>query len=379
MSPDQTRVLNSAGKPRLFDRVAAADCTRNYLRGNLMTLDEQKALMTIALLAAFADGGKDDTERDAVKRVAESLPDGEVNTAALLQDVLFKRVNVQQAATALVSPETKQLAFELAVGVCDADRLRNDAETRFLSELGAALGLSSPQMSEPAATADALATAPLAVPDAAAAAATAATVAAAAVPTTTSVPPVPSAPTVSGPVVAATPREPEAEIDKSILNTSILNGALELLPQSLASLAIIALQMKLVVRVGEAYGYELDRGHVKDLLATLGIGMTGQYIEQFGRKLVGGLFGKAAGKLIGGLAGGASGMAMSFATTYAIGHVAKRYYAGGRTMSTQVLKDTYTQLLGNARGLQAQYAGQIQQQAKTIDVRQLTQLVTGSR
>jgi uncharacterized protein (DUF697 family) len=344
-----------------------------------MTLDEQKALMTIALLAAFADGGKDDTERGAVKRVAESLPGGEVNTAALLQDVLFKRVNVQQAAAALVSPETKQLAFELAVGVCDADRLRNDAETRFLSELGAALGLSSPQMSEPAATADALATAPLAVPSTAAAAATAATavtVAAAAVPATT---PVPPAPTVSGPVVVATPREPEAEIDKSILNSSILNGALELLPQSLASLAIIALQMKLVVRVGKAYGYELDRGHVKDLLATLGVGMTGQYIEQFGRKLVGGLFGKAAGKLIGSLAGGASGMAMSFATTYAIGHVAKRYYAGGRTMSTQVLKDTYTQLLGNARGLQSQYAGQIQQQAKTIDVRQLTQLVTGSR
>lgn len=320
-----------------------------------MTPDEQKSLMTIALLAAFSDGGKDEREREAVKRVAESLTSADINTAALMQDVLLKRVTVAQAAAALSTPETRQLAFELAVGVCDADRLRNEAETRFLGELGAALGLSSPQMSEPAAVADALATAPLAVAEAAPAAAAPA----------------------AGPVVAATPREPEAEIDKSILNASILNGALELLPQSMASLAIIALQMKLVVRVGKAYGYELDRGHVKDLLATLGVGLTGQYVEQFGRKLVGGLFGAAAGKIFGSLAGGASGMAMSFATTYAIGHVAKRYYAGGRTLSTQVLKDAYAQLLGNARGLQSQYAGQIEEQARTIDVSKLTQLVTG--
>jgi uncharacterized protein (DUF697 family)/tellurite resistance protein len=317
--------------------------------------------MTIALLAAFADGGKDERERDAVKRVAESLTGADINTAALMQDVLLKRVTAAQAAAALSTPETRQLAFELAVGVCDADHLRNEAETRFLGELGATLGLSSPQMSEPAAVADSLATAPLTVVPAAPVAAAASAAGASA----------------SVPAVAAVPREPEAEIDKSILNASILNGALELLPQSMASLAIIALQMKLVVRVGKAYGYELDRGHVKDLLATLGVGLTGQYIEQFGRKLVGGLFGAAAGKIFGSLAGGASGMAMSFATTYAIGHVAKRYYAGGRTLSAQVLKDTYTQLLGNARGLQSQYAGQIEQQARTIDVNRLTQLVTG--
>lgn len=314
-----------------------------------MTSDEQKALMSIVLLAAFADGGKDEHEREAVRRVAASL-DPSLNTPALLQDVLLARVTMAQAASALTTQQSRQLAFELAVGVCDADRLRNEAETRFLAALGKELGLSSPQMSEPAATADALAT----------------------------VIPAESAQTAasSGPVVAATPREPEAEIDRSILNTSILNGALELLPQSMASLAIIALQMKLVVRVGKAYGFELDRGHVKDLLATLGIGLTGQYIEQFGRKLVGGLFGAVAGRLIGTLAGGASGIAMSFTTTYAIGHAAKRYYAGGRTMSAQLLKDTYAQLLDEARGLQSQYAGQIEQQARGIDVNRLTQLVT---
>ena len=51
--------------------------------------------------------------------------------------------------------------------------------------------------------------------------------------------------------------------------------------------------------------------------------------------------------------------------TYALGHVARRYYAGGRTMNTQMLKDSFSQMVGQARGLQAQYQPQIEQQART--------------
>ncbi|MDP1323875.1 hypothetical protein Q6315_28295, partial [Klebsiella pneumoniae] len=36
----------------------------------------------------------------------------------------------------------------------------------------------------------------------------------------------------------------DAELDKSILNYALLNGALELLPQSWASMAIIPMQVK---------------------------------------------------------------------------------------------------------------------------------------
>ena len=120
-----------------------------------MDRTEQTALLTIALMAAFSDGSKAEAERAEVRRVAESLS-ADLNTAALVQDVLLKRVTVASAAAALSSPELRQLGFELAVGVCDADGLRNDQETRFLAELGQALGLSQPQMAGPAATADAL-------------------------------------------------------------------------------------------------------------------------------------------------------------------------------------------------------------------------------
>jgi uncharacterized protein (DUF697 family)/tellurite resistance protein len=330
---------------------------------------EQKAILTLAMLAAFADGSKGDREREEVRRVAESLG-GDLNLAGVYQDVLLKRVDMAAVAAQLGSPELKQLAYELAVGVCDADGLRNDQETRFLASLGSALGLSQPQMAEPAATADALATVPLDEIVGGAPAAGAAPV----VVTTGAGAAAAAATTVGSRVSSAT----DAELDKSILNYSILNGALELLPQSMASMAIIPLQMKMVYRIGKAHGYELDRGHIKDFLATVGVGLTGQYLEEVGRKLIGGLLGKAAGRMAGSLGRGATSVAFSFATTYALGHVAKRYYAGGRTMNTQMLKDAFTQMLGQAKGLQAQYQPQIEQQARTVDVSRIVQMVRGA-
>ena len=326
-----------------------------------MNAEETRAVLAIALMAAYADGRKADAERDEVRRVAESLgvEAGGLNLPALYQDVLLKRIDVAKAAAALGSDEVRQLAFELAVGVCDADDLRNEAETKFLADLGAALKLTPPQMAEPAAVADALVTLPL--PAAAPSGETSTT----------------EAPAKPGPVVASVAAD-SAELDKMVLNASILNGALELLPQSMASMAIIPLQMRLVYRIGKAHGYELDRGHIKDLLAAMGVGLTGQYLEEIGRKLIGGLFGKVAGRMAGGLARGATGVAFSFATTYALGKVAVRYYAGGRTMSTQMLKDAFDGVVQEARALQGRYQPQIEQQARTIDVNRIVQMVRGT-
>ena len=169
----------------------------------------------------------------------------------------------------------------------------------------------------------------------------------------------------------------DAELDKSILNYALLNGALELLPQSWASMAIIPLQVKMVYGIGKAHGVELDQGHIKEFIAAAGVGMTSQYLEQFGRKLLGGLLGKVAGRTIGGLGGAATGMAFSFATTYALGQVAKRYYAGGRVMSTAMLRETFQGLLTPAKQLQTQYLPQIQQKAATLDAGQIMALVRG--
>jgi uncharacterized protein (DUF697 family) len=167
----------------------------------------------------------------------------------------------------------------------------------------------------------------------------------------------------------------DAELDKTIMTASITNAALELLPESLASMAIIPLQMRLVYRIGKAYGYEMDSTHAKDFIATLGVGLTSQYVEQFGRKLLGGLLGGLGGGIGRTVGRQAASSGLTFATTYAIGRVAQRYYAGGRTLDSAMLKQTFAGLLAEARGMAPQYQAQIEQAAKTIDTRNLLSMV----
>ena len=316
---------------------------------------QQQAVLTIAMLAAFADGAKDEREREEIRRIADSLA-GESGTpqlSTLYQDVLLKRVDLARAAAALTDPAHKQLAYEMAVCVCDADGVASAAEREFLKQLRAALGLNAGVAVDIAREADALAAAPLAAGAAAAAGL--------------------ETPAPQG----ARSTMPDAEMDKYILNHSIVNGAIELLPQSLATMAIIPLQMKLVYRIGQSYGFEMDKGHIKEFLATAGVGLTSQYVEQVGRKLLGGLLGSVAGGIGRGLGRVATGAAFSFATTYALGQLAKRYYAGGRQMNSALLQQTYQSLLGQARQLQGQYAGEIEQRAQSLDAAQVMRMVKG--
>lgn len=316
-----------------------------------MTNTEQKALLSILLMAAYADGNQADGERTEVRRAADSLGEAGLQMGEALKDVLLKKVDLAHCAAALGSTELRQLTFELAVGVVDSDGLRNDAETRFLESLAGALGLARGQTSEPTAVADALATLPLGHAEGVARGA------------------------AEDRRSAAVAPERNAELEKKVLNYAILNGALELLPQSIASMGIIPLQMKMVYRIGQHYGFELDRGHVKDFLATLGVGLTGQYLEEIGRKLIGGLFGKAAGRAVGGLGRGVTGIAFSFATTYALGHVAMQYYAGGRRMTRPMLEAAFQSMLSQAKGIEQQYRGQIEEQSRTLDVGRIVEMV----
>jgi len=325
-----------------------------------MNLDQQKSILTIALLAAFADGNKDDAEREEIRRIAQSLAGdaGMADLPRIYQDVLLRRTSVQAAVQALSDPMHRQLAYEMAVCVCDVDGRQTAAEREFLSSLKAALQLGAPQTDAFDREADAIVD-----------------VAEKAVPLSVPV----SAPIAFPGAAAAAPSSAlDAELDKSILNYALLNGALELLPQSWASMAIIPMQVKMVYGIGKAHGVELDQGHIKEFIAAAGVGMTSQYLEQFGRKLLGGLLGKAAGRTIGGLGSAATGMAFSFATTYALGQVAKRYYAGGRVMSTAMLRETFQNLLGPAKQMQSQYLSQIQQKAATLDAGKIMAMVRGA-
>ena len=309
-----------------------------------MTLEEQRSILALCLHAAFADGVKDDREREEVKRIAESLSEGTpgLDMARLYQDVLLKRLSLNTAAGTLSDIGQRQVAYEMAVCVCEADGRMSPAERAFLEELKRSLNLDAAQSSAIEQTID---------------------------------------PIVSAADLPVKPLKQvgplDAELDKTILNSALLNGALELLPQSWASMAIIPLQIRMVYGIGKAHGVELDQGHIKEFIAAAGVGLTSQYLEQFGRKLLGGLLGKAAGKTFGKIGRAATGMAFSFATTYALGQVAKRYYAGGRTMSTALLQETFQSLLTPAKQLQQQYLPQMEQKAQSLDMGQVMNLVRG--
>jgi uncharacterized protein (DUF697 family)/tellurite resistance protein len=308
-----------------------------------MTPAETQAIATLAVLAAYADGDKHERERDELKRIAEGLGQADgMRLPTLYQDVLMKRVDIASAVAALHSAEARQLAYEMAVCVCDADGAQSPAEARFLADLLGQLGL-GPAAGQFAAQADAIAAAPIAQQ--------------------------------AGLPGAGPSTVDQAALDQTILNAAILNGALELLPETLSTMAIIPLQMKLVYGMGQAHGYPLDSGHVKDFLATVGAGLTSQYLEQAGRKLLGGLLGKVGGGLLGGLGRQAVSSGMSFATTYALGHVAKRYYAGGRTLSTQMLKEAYSSVMAEAQGLQGRYLPAMQETARGLDISKVLAMV----
>ena len=320
-----------------------------------MTPEQQQSILAIALFAAFADSNKDDREREEIRRIAESLGNeaGTIDLPRLYQDVLLKRLSLANACAAITDEGMRQLAYEMAVCVCEADGHIGDTERAFLDELKQALQLGGTQAKAIEGELNPV----IGMTDLAAPAGIATA---------------PHAPAQQQASVSNT------ELDKSILNYALLNGALELLPQSWASMAIIPLQIKMVYGIGKAHGVELDQGHIKEFIAAAGVGITSQYLEQFGRKLLGGLLGKAAGKTFGKLGSAATGMAFSFATTYALGQVAKRYYAGGRTMSTALLRETFEDLLGPAKQMQSQYLPQIQQKASTLDMGQVMSMIKGN-
>lgn len=305
-------------------------------------LDEHRAITCICVLAAFADETQDDEERARIQQIVNGFSEKDVDLASVYQEVLQGKSSLAASSNQLQSAPARALAYEMAVCVCNADGVSNEAEKKFLSDLRQDLHLDAASTDSPQQKAEAIAAQPLDSP---------------------------LPPTISD-------AGREAELDKLILNAAILNGALEIMPHTLATMAIVPLQMRMVYRIGSSYGYELDRGRIKDFLATVGIGLTSQVFEGFARKLVGGLARGLAGGFLGGLAGQAAGSALGFATTYALGQVAKRYYASGRTLDAAQLKEAFSSMLQDARSVQGRYSGDIAEKSRQVNVSELLPLVS---
>lgn len=299
----------------------------------------QENLLAICLFAAFADGEKSDLERGEVRRLAEEI--GQEDLSAISRKILMGKLSLESAVAGLINSQDRLLAYELALGVCEADGVVSDEEKQFLGEIRGLLNLGEDVASEAEVTVAALALAD-----------------------------------VDGPQQSAVTTEAPDNAGM-ILKYAILNGALELLPESLATVAIIPMQMKMVYRIGKSHGVELDRSNIKDFLATAGLGLGSQIVEGFARKLMRGLGRKVGGKLAGRAASQITGSAISFASTFAIGHIAEKYYSGGRKLDTSSINGMFEPLQLQARELHTTYLPQIQERAKTLNTAEILSIVRG--
>ncbi|HXW97705.1 MAG TPA: DUF533 domain-containing protein [Gemmatimonadales bacterium] len=286
------------------------------VKGTNMTESEQQAVVAIALLATVADGRTGPEEKAALQAALGRL--GGTNLDAVAKKVSSGDLTIDAVAKDLVSDESRRLAYQTAMAVCHADGAPNPAETAFLTQLRGALGLKDE--------------------------ATAA---------------------------SAPAQDVGASLDDFIQKQAMIAAALELLPDRLANIAIIPVQLRMVYQIGQRFGQQLDANQVKDLAGTLGIGVTAQLMEGVVRGALGGIARSIFGGLVGGATELATGSAVTFASTYALGHVAKQYYSQGRKLSADDLRALFGRFRDEAQALFPKLQDQIQAQSKTLNLQNL--------
>jgi uncharacterized membrane protein YebE (DUF533 family) len=296
-----------------------------------MNTTDHASLIAISILAARADGSVDSAEQRAVDAVVARM--GNPDVASLVQQVAAGQLRVGDLASRLSDDEARRIAYESALTVINADGSANAAEQAFLDELRAALGFSDDDVADATRMAGAMAQAP---------------------------------------VAAAHPGEPPAgQVDEFILQQAILTGAIEILPDRLANIAVLPLQLRMVYQIGQRHGQKLDVNQVKDLAATLGLGAAAQSLEGLVMRLVGGLAGGLLGGIVGGATRIAAGAVITFSATYALGHVAEQYYAQGRRLNADDLRALFARFQDEAKTIYPRVQTQIQRQAGTLNLQSL--------
>ncbi len=312
-----------------------------------MNEQSAQAVATIAALAALADGESNAQEQARVKETVERL--GIASDEIVLAVGSSPAAAAAQVARRLYTSAAREEAYQVAVDVVHADGYANTKETMFLRSLAHTLDVDPTRFD--ATSASAVGTVDQWINADSGGATSAQSFASGA--------------------------QSEQSMDAFILDQAMLTAALELLPDRLANLGILPLQLRLVHTIGQRSGQSTDGPHVKELVATLGIGVAAQVMEAVVRKTFGGLAGTLFGGALGGAAGMAAGGAVTFATTYALGHAALQYYAQDRTMSTADLKALFNTLKSDGAAMYPRVEARIRELARGNTLQSVMQSVRG--
>ena len=133
-------------------------------------------------------------------------------------------------------------------------------------------------------------------------------------------------------VPEADPVKRDSEILEDIGKYSVLAAVAGAMPVPglgiVADLAVIAIQAKMVHDIGQYWGHQLDMHAIKAFMGSVA-GSTGMRIAV-----------NNLARFVPGW-GSAFGAATSFATTFALGKVAERYFASGRQLDQDELKNLF--------------------------------------
>jgi len=303
-----------------------------------VTDSEKHQIAASLIAAACADGHLGAGERQRIATLMDDLGGGDMFRAALANPI-----TPEELGKSLTTPESRRAAYELAVLVCHADGVLNEPEAAYLARLRAALGLSEAAAKGLEAEADHWRD--------------------------------------PGLPLTATPVE-TSDLDRTILQFAMLAGAAELLPQTVASMVVLPLQLRLVFDIGRRNGVTMAQDQVKELATAFGVGATSQVVESLARRLLGGVArtvggGGLFGGALGGATSAATGALMSFATTYALGHATRVYYERGRTLSRADLQQLFERFQADAKTLYPRVEAEIRQQADKLDPEALMAKVRG--
>jgi uncharacterized protein (DUF697 family)/tellurite resistance protein len=299
-----------------------------------MRPSDRPPLLAIAMLAARADGRATPEEQQAIDAFVARI--GSPDVSRLATQVGAGGIRVADLAARLSDDDARRVAYETALAVCNADGASGPEEQRFLGELRDALGVSATVAAELDRTARSLAA-----------------------------------------EASPPPAAPASSVSDLILRQAILTGALEILPDRLANIAVLPLQLRLVYQIGQRHGHQLDARQVRELAATLGLGAVAQAFEGTLMKVLGGVAGGLLGGVLGGATRVATGAAVTFAATYALGHVAEQYYAQGRKLSAPELKALFARFRDEAGTIYPRIQQQIQSEAGTLDLQKVVTMVQG--
>jgi uncharacterized protein (DUF697 family)/tellurite resistance protein len=303
----------------------------NWCYNSAMQTSDIAPIIAIAMLAARADGTVDSAEQRAVDAVASRV--GNPNVASLAEQVAAGQLRAADLAPRLSDADARRIAYEGALGIVNADGSANESERAFLEELRAALGFSRAEVAEATRMASELAEAPI--------------------------------------YDMRMGKPPAGPVDEFILQQAILTGALEILPDRLANIAILPLQLRMVYQIGQRYGQMLGFDQIKDLAATLGLGAAAQCLESVAMKLIGGLAGGLLGGIVGSTSRIATGAIITFSATYALGHVSDQYYAQGRRLSAGDLNALFAKFQDDAKTIYPRIEEQVHRQAGTLNLQSL--------